>query len=258
MRLGRWEEAREFLALLPAGTQDDQHEALAEAVDAAAATQAAEDCRKPCDDGQPAADGTLQSHGSPLLRLPPLARRKPFLGSRPRPDALWETLVQAERSEQPGEDIWQQLRTSVADPAARDYVTGLAALQCGDQATARQSFAACLDHHLPLLNPAAYYLYLYLDSGAETTAAWQHVQQRCHPSELEQLVAHLDKALAALGDESRRQVLHCLANGLPPAEPPTPPSQEPPPAAAADAALAAEEEPIRPAPGDTERQSDGP
>ena len=34
VRMGRWEEAREFLALLPAGTQDDQHEALAEAVDA--------------------------------------------------------------------------------------------------------------------------------------------------------------------------------------------------------------------------------
>ena len=167
------------------------------------------------------------------MRLPPLARRKPFLGSRPRPDALWETLVQAERSEQPGEDIWQQLRTSVADPAARDYVTGLAALKCGDQATARQSFAACLDHHLPLLNPAAYYLYLHLDSGAAAMTRMAACATACHPSELEQLVAHLDKALAALGDKARRQVLHCLANGLPPAEPPTPPSREPPPAAAA-------------------------
>jgi hypothetical protein len=147
------------------------------------------------------------------LALPPIPRCRPLLSRWLPPlsvDALWRTVIQLEMAHETGEGPWTALRQAAADDTVRDYLTGLEHFSRREDERARRSFADCLRNKPCVLNPAAYYLYLSLNTPQTAGEAVKQLQARCRSQDLKVVIRLMEQHLGARLDGARRLSLqHC-------------------------------------------------
>lgn len=161
----------------------------------------------------------------PLLGLPIMRRAKKGLGgffkkapTGPLP-AIWHTVLGMENS---WPNRWQTVEHWIhaaareaaksPDDAAHEeavflYMIGLGHVQQSNLAEAVAAFDRCLQLQPPVLNPAAYYLFLHLDHPQNAQKAMSRLKNDYDKQEYEECRKNLLDRLATRGDAARAALL---------------------------------------------------
>jgi tetratricopeptide (TPR) repeat protein len=139
----------------------------------------------------------------PLLAIPPIPRQAGGLFSGKRADktvlAAWEQAIRMEA--EPGHD-WRPRGSPLEDLVRTDpravyhYALGLGECQSGNRPAAADAFRRCIAADPPVLNPAAYLVYIYVGEPKGLAVVWEELQKRYSAKELEHCRAALQDRLA--------------------------------------------------------------
>jgi hypothetical protein len=148
----------------------------------------------------------------PFLALGPVERRKGW--RRRAADPLWAKVLGMETN---GERDWgggaawlEEALEGSEGQGALHYLLGLGAWRRNDAAAARRHFANCVRDNPPVLNAAAYYLCLSLDSDARARKALEDLLRFHSRKEMDVCLAALAGRLADGDDPNLHKQLRAL------------------------------------------------
>lgn len=102
-------------------------------------------------------------------------------------------------------------QTQADDHAVFHYMLGLGHVQAQEWTEASAAFRRCVNANPPVLNPAAYYLYLHLDDSRQAAKAMDWLKGLCNPHERADLHKLLRQRLANRKEADKAAVLEEIA-----------------------------------------------